>query len=130
MLTRKRPISNMFVGNLNLHKWVNFAFPERVKEVIDNILFSEVDEDAFVENNVYKFLLSSIHLGLLCLKDFPKDQPTMRVVVVVLETIRENLVGNLVVSKRPGRSLSNLLANTIAGRNVATTSNDQSSSTF
>ena len=85
--------------------------------------FSEVDEDAFVENNVYKCLLSSIHLGLLCLKDFPKDQPTMRVVVVVLETIRENLVGNLVVSKRLGWSISNFLGNTTATRNVAFTSN-------
>ena len=85
--------------------------------------FSEVDENAFVENNVYKCLLSLIHLGLLCSEDFPKEQPTMRVVVVVLETIRENLVGNLVVSKRPGRSISNFLGNTTATRNVAFTSN-------
>ena len=121
---------------------MNFAFPERVKEAIDNILFSEVDEDAFVENNVCKCLLSSIHLGLLCSEDIPKEQPTMRVVVVVLETIRENLVGNLVVSirenlvgnlvvsKRPGRSISNFLGNTTAARNIAYTLNDQSSSTF
>ena len=35
ILTRKRPTSEMFSGDLNLHKWVDQAFPNRVKEVID-----------------------------------------------------------------------------------------------
>jgi hypothetical protein len=68
------------------------AFPNRVKEVIDNSLFSEVDGDEFEENNVYKCLLSLLHVGLLCSKDSPEERPTMRDVVMVLETIKEDLV--------------------------------------
>jgi hypothetical protein len=33
-LLEKRPTSDMFAGDLNLHKWVNLAFPNKVKEVI------------------------------------------------------------------------------------------------
>ena len=47
ILTRKRPTSDMFSGDLNLHKWVDQAFPNRVKDVIDHGLFSEVDDDDF-----------------------------------------------------------------------------------
>eukprot|EP00253_Pinus_taeda_P012879 PITA_12879 len=47
MLTRKRPTNDMFSGDLNLHKWVNLAFPSSVKEVIDNNLLKEVEGDEF-----------------------------------------------------------------------------------
>jgi len=94
MFTRKRPTNNMFVEDLNLHKWVNFAFPNRVKEVIDNSLFSEVDGDAFEDNPVYKCILSLLHVGLLCSKDSPEERPTMRNVTMILEGIRKDLVKN------------------------------------
>ena len=54
MITRKKPTSLMFSGDLNLHKWVNLAFPNRVKEVIDNRLLNEMDEDEIEENDAYK----------------------------------------------------------------------------
>ena len=31
IITIKQPASDMFVGDLNLHGWVNYAFPNRVK---------------------------------------------------------------------------------------------------
>jgi serine/threonine protein kinase len=127
MLTRKQPTSHMFVGDLNLHNWVNFAFPNKVKEVIESSLFSEVDGDEFEENNVYKCLLSLIHVGLLCSKHSPEERPTMRVVVRMLESIREDLVANAVASRGLRRSISNLLINTNATRNDAPASNEQSS---
>jgi hypothetical protein len=45
MLTRKQPVSDMFVEELNLHKWVNLTLPNRVKGVIDNSLLNEMDKD-------------------------------------------------------------------------------------
>eukprot|EP01018_Ginkgo_biloba_P027963 Gb_07415 [translate_table: standard] len=36
MFTRKRPINEMFEGDLNLHKWVRSAFPNRVTEICTN----------------------------------------------------------------------------------------------
>ena len=63
MLTRKQPTSHMFVGDLNLHNWVSFAFPNKVKDVIESSLLNKVDGDEFEENNVYKCLLYLIHVG-------------------------------------------------------------------
>eukprot|EP00253_Pinus_taeda_P011578 PITA_11578 len=130
MLTRKRPTSDMFVGELNLHKWVSLAFPNRVKEVIDELFFEEVDEYEFEENNIYNCLLSLLHVGLSCSKDSPEERPTMREVAMVLESIRKDLMATSVPSQRLRRSISNLLSNTNEASNVAIASNDQSSSTI
>ena len=130
ILTRKRPTSDMFSGDLNLHKWVDQAFPNRVKEVIDHSLFSEVDEYDFERNNVCKCIFSLLQFCLLCSNDSPNDRPTMRDVVMVLESLKEGLETNTVASRRSRRSISNLLSNTSATRNDAHASNAQSSSTF
>ena len=130
MLTRKQPISEMFYGDLNLHKWVNLAFPNRVEDVIDNSLFKEVDRNEFKESNVYKCLLSLLHVGLLCSKHSPMERPTMKVVVSILESIREDLIPNSVTSKRLKQSISNLLRNSDATTNDGSTSNDQNASPF
>jgi len=89
MITRKRPTNAMFVEDLNLHNWVNFA---SVNEVIDNNLLREVDGDAFEKNDLYKCLLYFLRIGLLCSKDLPKEQPTMRDVAMMLERLKEDLV--------------------------------------
>eukprot|EP01018_Ginkgo_biloba_P027266 Gb_03523 [translate_table: standard] len=46
MFTRTRPINERFVGELNLHKWVRSAFPNRVVEVLDNCLFPNMRQVA------------------------------------------------------------------------------------
>eukprot|EP00253_Pinus_taeda_P032717 PITA_32717 len=130
MLTRKQPTSHMFVGDLNLHNWVKFAYPNNVNEVIESSLFSEVCGDEINENRVYKCLLDLLHVGLLCSKHSPEERPTMRVVVRMLESIKEDLEANAVASRRLRRSISKLLIDTNAIRNDASTSSDQSSYTF
>ena len=130
ILTRKWPTSDMFSGDLNLHKWVDQAFPNRVKEVIDHSLFSEVDEDDFEGNNVCRCIFSLLQVGLLCSNDSPNDRPTMRDVVMVLERLKEGLETNTVASSRLRHNISNLLSNTNARRNDAHASNAQIPSTF
>jgi serine/threonine protein kinase len=129
MLTRKRPTSDMFEKDLNLHKWVNLAFPNRVKEVIDSRLLREMDGDEIGENDAYKCLLSFLHVGLLCSKDSPEERPTMRDVSTLLESFRKDLVENRVSSRRWKESISVMLANSkyTATRKSAVASNDQSS---
>jgi serine/threonine protein kinase len=129
ILTRKQPTSSMFVGDLNLHNWVISAFPNKVKEVIDSGLFSEVEGDEFKENNVYKCLVSLLCVGLLCSKHSPKERPTMKVIVTMLERIRDDLAANS-INFRLRRSISNLLSDSNATTDYASTSNDQSSFTF
>ncbi|GLJ24045.1 hypothetical protein SUGI_0458060 [Cryptomeria japonica] len=41
MLTRRRPTDNMFDDDLNLHSWVNRAFPDMAFEVVDKSLLME-----------------------------------------------------------------------------------------
>lgn len=127
MLTRKRPTSDIFVGNLNLHNWVKSTFQNRLKEVIDSGLFSEVNEDEFEENNAYKCLISLLQVGMLCSKYSPEKRPTMRDVVRMLESIREDLMENIVPSRGLRRSISNLLNSTSATSNDIPTLNEQSS---
>lgn len=127
MVTRKRPTSDMFVGDMNLHKWVKLAFPDKVKEIIDTSLLIEVDEDEDEENQVYKCLLCLLHVGLLCSKHSPGKRPTMRKVSQILVNLKEDLVGNTGASVR--RSISNLIGSASATRIDAANIN-QDSSTF
>eukprot|EP00253_Pinus_taeda_P017660 PITA_17660 len=130
ILTRKQPTSGMFIGDLNLHSWVNLAFPDRVKEVIDNDLFIEVGSDDFEENKVYKCLVSLLRVALLCSKHSPNERPTMKFVVMALESIKEDLVENSFTSRGLRRSISNLLSNLNTTSNDAPILSDQSSSTY
>jgi hypothetical protein len=38
MLTRKRPTDEMFTDGLNLHKFVENAFPQKITEVLDTFI--------------------------------------------------------------------------------------------
>eukprot|EP00253_Pinus_taeda_P008856 PITA_08856 len=130
MLTRKWPTNDMFSGDLNLHKWVNLAFPSSVKEVIDSNLLREVEGDEFEESNVFNCISSLIQVGLVCSKDSPNERPTMRDVVMVLENLRNDLGANAISSRRLRQSISNLLSNTNATRSDTHASNAHSSSSF
>eukprot|EP00253_Pinus_taeda_P018291 PITA_18291 len=130
MLTRKRPTNDMFSGDLNLHKWVNLAFPNSVKEVIDNNLLREVEGDEFEENNVFNCISSLIQVGLVCSKDSPNERPTMRDVVMVLKNLRNDLGANAIASRRLRQSISNLLSNANATRSDTHASYAHSSSSF
>jgi len=130
MLTRKRPTSDMFSVDLNIHKWVKLAFPNRVKEVIDHQLLNEVDGDEFEKNSAYKCLLSLLQVGLICSKDSPNERPTMRDVVTVLESLKNDLEGNAFTSRRMRQSMVNLLSNANDTWNDMLASNAQGSSTF
>ena len=47
MLTRKKPIDEMFVGELSLRQWVKASIPYKIMEVIDgNLLRTELGNDA------------------------------------------------------------------------------------
>lgn len=94
MLTTKKPTSDIFAGDFNLHKWVSLTFPNKVKEVIDSHLLIEIDGDEMEENDAHKCLLSFLHVGLLCSKDSPGERPTMRDVSTMLESFRDDLVEN------------------------------------
>eukprot|EP01018_Ginkgo_biloba_P036050 Gb_00338 [translate_table: standard] len=99
MFTRKRPINEMFVAELNLHKWVRSAFPNRVVEVVDSCLFPNmcVGCEERKENELHythSLVNSVLHLGLLCTNESPRDRPTMRDVVGMLDLFRASFAGS------------------------------------
>ncbi|GLJ17798.1 hypothetical protein SUGI_0311170 [Cryptomeria japonica] len=69
MVTRKRPSDDMYVGDMNLQKWVKSAFPNRLADIVDGGLFSDVNEN--MEDN--RCLLSFIYVGLLCTSESTRE---------------------------------------------------------
>eukprot|EP01018_Ginkgo_biloba_P020251 Gb_31861 [translate_table: standard] len=128
MLTRRRPTDDMFSGGLNLQKWVNMAFPERLVEVVDECLFTNVSDDE--QHKTYECVREMMGVGLACTKEMPQHRPQMTDVVRALESIREAFVGNTWTSRfTPSSTIEDLLHNTRNGsRGVHRQSGSSSSS--
>eukprot|EP01018_Ginkgo_biloba_P027868 Gb_30915 [translate_table: standard] len=120
MFTRKRPINEMFEGDLNLHKWVRSAFPNRVAEVADSCLFTATGREEAEENelNYKQCLISLLHVGLLCTKESPQERPTMRDVVRMLESFRASFVESAETARLAAPTISDLVRSKSAFRNV------------
>ncbi|WVZ96389.1 hypothetical protein U9M48_042034 [Paspalum notatum var. saurae] len=98
MLTGKRPTDEMFTNGLNLHKFVEKSFPEKIAEVLDPCLVSSL-EDADMDDNLdYKHdgttgvkscIMHLFKLGLSCSVETPKDRPNMHDVYAEVITIKE-----------------------------------------
>ncbi|GLJ28655.1 hypothetical protein SUGI_0564750 [Cryptomeria japonica] len=122
MVTRKRPSDDMFVGDMNLRKWVSSAFPNRLAEIVDWELFRDVNES--MDDN--RCLLSFIHVGLLCSSESPRERPSMRDVANSLESLKTSLMGSASTSNLKC-TISELLVNTNL---TGTEECDSQSSTF
>ncbi|XP_057819592.2 putative leucine-rich repeat receptor-like serine/threonine-protein kinase At2g24130 [Cryptomeria japonica] len=103
MMTRKKPTSSIFVGGLNLHKWVSMACPHRMMEVVDFSLMEDTISDEKTDS-ISQVLL----LGLECTRESPEQRPTMTEVVGVLEGIRNKFVKRAGASELSSNSLSSL----------------------
>ena len=98
MLTGKRPTHEMFTDGLNLHKFVEQAFPQKLTEVLDPFIVPS-SEDGDVPNNldhgnnatdgVKSCIVHLVKLGLSCSMEIPKDRPTMHDVYAEVITIKE-----------------------------------------
>eukprot|EP01018_Ginkgo_biloba_P011087 Gb_14147 [translate_table: standard] len=56
LVTGNKPTSDMFEGELNLHKWVSMAFPQRVEEIIDKCLLRDMRDEGMEEDEIYNCL--------------------------------------------------------------------------
>ncbi|GLJ17412.1 hypothetical protein SUGI_0302800 [Cryptomeria japonica] len=122
MVTRKRPSDDMFVGDLNLQKWVSSAFPNELADIVDSGLLRDVNEN--MEDN--RCLLSFIHVGLLCSSESIRERPSMRDVARFLENLKTSFMGGAVASNLTS-TISDLLRNTNRAEILAS---DNQSSTF
>ncbi|CAN6169588.1 unnamed protein product [Urochloa humidicola] len=98
MLTGKRPTDEMFTDGLNLHKFVEKAFPQKITEVLDPCIvlssedghvFNNFDHGSNATDSVESCIEHLVKLGLLCSMETPKDRPTMQDVYAEVITIKE-----------------------------------------
>ncbi|XP_058210566.1 probable LRR receptor-like serine/threonine-protein kinase At3g47570 [Rhododendron vialii] len=88
MLTRKRPTDKMFEADLNLHNFARIALPQRVMEIVDPMLLTEVTNGSKMMEN----LTSLIKIGLTCSTKSPKDRMNINTALHELHLVKNNIL--------------------------------------
>ncbi|KAH9323019.1 hypothetical protein KI387_017658 [Taxus chinensis] len=121
MVTKKRPTHVMFVEDLTLQKWVRSAFPQRVADVVDSRLLTNVNAEH------KNYLVSFIHIGLLCTNESPQERPTMRDVRRALEVLKTTFIGGTTTPSYLTTTISDLVCHTNTSATAEGISDSQSS---
>ncbi|EOY26117.1 Serine-threonine protein kinase, plant-type, putative [Theobroma cacao] len=99
MVTRKRPTDEMFVGGLNLHRWVKSHYPGRVEKVVDlSLIRASRDQSPEVTRMWEVAIAELIELGILCTQETPFTRPTMLDVADDLDRLKRYLNGDTTVT--------------------------------
>ncbi|CDP19927.1 unnamed protein product [Coffea canephora] len=101
MITGRRPTDDIFVGDLDLHNYVNGALHERVSEIVDPLLFLEGDENRNMTpggetingGREMECIISLLKIGLKCSARLPNDRMHMNEVVRKLHLIKDVFLG-------------------------------------
>ncbi|KAL4387602.1 hypothetical protein GQ457_09G000250 [Hibiscus cannabinus] len=99
MVTRKRPTDDMFVGGLNLQKWVKNHYHGRLEKVVDSCLIrASRDQSAEVRRMWEVAIGELIELGILCTQETPSNRPTMLDAADDLDRLKRYLSGDTTVT--------------------------------
>ncbi|XP_015160595.1 LRR receptor-like serine/threonine-protein kinase EFR isoform X2 [Solanum tuberosum] len=88
-LTRKKPMDDLFIGELSLKRWVFESLPDRVMDVVDANLFSRQDEQFSFKETCFKLVME---LASQCTSESPQERISMKDVLVRLNKIQTNLL--------------------------------------
>ncbi|KAB2611576.1 leucine-rich repeat receptor-like serine/threonine-protein kinase [Pyrus ussuriensis x Pyrus communis] len=95
MVTRKTPTDDMFVGGLNLHRWVKNHYHGRVEKVVDfSLMRASRDQSAEVRKMWDVAIGELIELGILCTQESPSTRPTMLDAADDLDRLKRYLCGD------------------------------------
>jgi serine/threonine protein kinase len=90
MFTGRSPTDDMFRRPLDLHKFSEDALPYRIREIVDSIVWLQVENyDSITRSKVENCLVSVITLGISCSKKQPKDRTSMRNAAAEMHAIRD-----------------------------------------
>jgi serine/threonine protein kinase len=99
LLTGKCPTDEMFTNGLNLHRFVESAFPQKIGEILDPCIIPGFEDDGDLYNSlehgnsatagVESCILHLVKLGLSCSVETPKERPSMQDVYTEVITIKE-----------------------------------------
>ncbi|CDP20707.1 unnamed protein product [Coffea canephora] len=101
MITGRRPTDDIFVGDLDLHNYVNGALHERVPEIVDPLLLLEGDENRNMTpggetingGREIDCIISLLKIGLKCSARLPNGRMHMNEVVRKLHLIQDVFLG-------------------------------------
>lgn len=90
MLTRKKPVDDMFGEGLSLKDWVRTSTPHSIINIIDaNLLHNQNIGD------MLPYMSSIFELAISCCTDLPEERFTMIDVVVSLKKIKAAFMQNI-----------------------------------
>lgn len=92
MITGKRPTDSMFKDGLDLHSYVKIALPDRVVDIADPKLLTEVDQGKGTDQ-IVECLISISKIGVFCSEKFPKERMDISNVVAELNRTKANFLG-------------------------------------
>lgn len=87
--SRRKPVDEMFSGELTMRKWMLDSFPNSLLQVVDNELLSTDDERIRVKYE--KCLTSVIELALECMEDSPRERPGAKNVLARIKKVELEL---------------------------------------
>lgn len=95
MVTRKRPIDDMFAGGLSLHKWVKSHYHGRIERVVDSLLVKAMRDQSPEVKKMWEVAIGELaELGILCTQDSPSTRPTMLDAADDLDRLKRYLMGD------------------------------------
>ncbi|XVF74872.1 hypothetical protein PTKIN_Ptkin13bG0145600 [Pterospermum kingtungense] len=99
MVTRKRPTDDMFVGGLNLHRWVKSHYHGRLDKVVDSSLIRASSDQSPEVKRMWEVAITElIELGILCTQEIPSTRPTMLDAADDLDRLKRYLSGDTTVT--------------------------------
>ncbi|XP_077232513.1 uncharacterized protein LOC143869840 [Tasmannia lanceolata] len=100
IFTGKRPTDNLFTDGLSLYQFAKMALPDRVLEIADPQLLSEVETTnnnseihSNIRNRIHDCLLSVFRIGVSCCTESPRERMEMGYVVIELHAIKDIYLG-------------------------------------
>ncbi|PHU05327.1 hypothetical protein BC332_26149 [Capsicum chinense] len=91
----KRPTDAIFNENLNIHKYVSTALPERFMEIVDPLLLLAEEEQNTNQDQARRMeecLLSVLEIGLTCSASSPRDRAPIDTTLSKLQSIKESFL--------------------------------------
>lgn len=92
IFTRKKPINEMFSGEMSLRDWVNDSLPISVANVVDINLMSREDKYFTAKALCVSSILS---LAMECTSESPEMRINAKEIIARVVQIRDTLLANM-----------------------------------
>lgn len=93
MFTGRSPTDDVFGDSLDLHRFSEAGFPDRILEIADpnlqRLVFPDADDNSITRKRIQECLLTVIRLGLSCSKHQPKERMPIRDAAMEMRAIRD-----------------------------------------